>query len=75
MVLVPGITPVKTPVPETIVKLPGVPLAHVPVVIPGLIPKVVELVPHTMNDVVPVITGTALSVTTTVEVQPAPGVV
>jgi len=73
-VLVPGVTPVTAPVVELMVKL-EVLLAHVPVVIPGLIANVVELIPHTMNDVVPVITGTALSVTTTVEVQPAPGVV
>ena len=75
MVLVPGNMPANTPVPGSIVKSAVLLLLQVPLVIPGLIPKVVELVPHTMNDVVPVITGTALSVTTTVEVQPAPGVV
>ena len=75
IVLVPGFTPVSTPVPDPIVKLPGVPLTQVPVVTPGLTFKVVVFKPHTRNDVVPVITGVTLSDTNCVAVQPAPGVV
>ena len=74
IVLVPGATPVIVPeLDPTVTNV--LLLLHVPPVMPGLIPNVVEFVAHTINDVVPVITGTGLSVTTWVAVQPAPGVV
>ena len=60
--LVPGVTPVTAPVVELMVKL-EVLLAHVPPVTPALNPNVVVFNPHTVNDVVPEITGVALSAT------------
>jgi len=70
-VLVPGATPVIVPELEpTVTKV--LLLLQVPPVTPALKPNVVDDVPHTVN--VPEITGSALSVTTTVAVQPEPGV-
>ena len=72
IMLVPGATPVIVPELEpTVTKV--LLLLHVPPVTPALKPNVVDDVPHTLD--VPVITGSAFSVTTAVAVQPAPGVV
>ena len=71
----PAFPPVINPVFKPILAADVLLLLHVPPVIPGLTPNVVVDAPHTMNEVVPVITGITLSVTTWVALQPAPGVV
>ena len=69
----PGATPVIVPELEpTVTKV--LLLLHVPPVTPALKDKVVVEVPHKTN-VLPEITGVALSVTTCVVVQPEPAVV
>ena len=69
--LVPGATPVITPELEPTVTNVLL-LLHVPPVTPALNPKADVAVPHTVN--IPEITGTELSVTTWLVVQPEPGV-
>ena len=75
MVLVPGPAPVTTPVLTPTVTADVLLLLQVPPVIPALTPNVVAEPVQTINDVEPVMIGTALSVTVCVAVQPAPGVV
>jgi hypothetical protein len=72
IVLVPGATPVIVPLFKPTVTNVLL-LLHVPPVTPALNPNVVDDVPHTVN--VPVIAGTALSVTTWLAEQPMPGLV
>ena len=72
IVLVPGDTPVNKPV-LSIVKVVLL-LLHVPPVVPVLKLNVLEFVAQTMKEP-PIITGTGLSVTTCVVLQPAPVVV